>query len=601
MNQVFRVPAMRLPADCELLLPGSKSYANRAIVCACLCAVRTMIRNSTPCDDVLVMVENLKKLGFNIEWVHEQKGELKIVGGMPKQRGKATLDCHNAGTTLRFLASIASLIPGEWTLTGDVHMKQRPIGDLVQALRALGVDIQDTNGCPPLRIVGGTIRGSHVLLKADQSSQFLTSLLLVAPLCPEGLMIEVAGEITSSGYIELTKKVMQDFGVHVKQEKNTFFVQKTSDDSPVHTRAGLLNRSPYYVEGDWSAAGAWLVLSALTGSRIVMRSLRTDSVQSDRLLLGIITRLQAAGDQTIDCSEVPDQTMNIAVFSAFRRGKTTLTGIKNLRKKECDRIRVTATEFRKAGVDITEQGDNLVIRGAGSLEKISINAKAVILDPHDDHRMAMCFVILGIIRGNVSIKNPDCVWKSYPTFFMDLEKIISETRTITVVGMRGVGKSALGRKLASKIGLRHVDSDHLFQDAHGPIKDFIAAKGWDEFRKKEEEIIVAAVRPGIVLSLGGGALTSAKTRKLIKEKTIAVWLQARESELVKRLQKGKRPPLTDLPIHEEVRKFLLERGPHYREVAAIEVSPQLRFGEQVTFVLQALRKIFLGAHSKSRR
>jgi len=197
--------------------------------------------------------------------------------------------------------------------------------------------------------------------------------------------------------------------------------------------------------------------------------------------------------------------------------------------------------------------------------------------------------------GNVTIKNSDCVAKSYPTFFSDLEKIVQSSKPLSIVGMRGVGKSALGRKLAAKLRLKHIDSDHLFQDAHGPIKEFIAVKGWDEFRKKEEEIIASAITPGIVLSLGGGALGSPRTRKLIKDKTVAVWLQAKESELIKRLSTGKRPPLTNLPIHQEVRKFLLERGPHYREVAAMEVSPKLRFGEQTPFVLRTLRQIFTGS------
>ncbi len=582
MSQLFRVPAMRIAAECELALPGSKSHANRAIICACLASGRTIIRNSTPCDDVLVMVDNLKRLGFNVRWINEQNGELCIEPGIPKG-GKATLDCHNAGTTLRFLTSVSSLVPGEWIVTGDDHMKRRPIGDLTKALRSLGAVITDKGGCPPLEIRGGTLRNRAIRLKADISSQYLTSLLLIAPLLADGLTVELAGGLASSGYIDLTEKTMKDFGVNISRKDNTFIVQHGRYTTP----------STYEIEGDWSAAGAWLVLNALTGSKITMPNLRTDSEQSDRKLPEAIHKLTKAGDIALNCSEIPDQVMNLCVFATFRQGVATFTGIANLRKKECDRIHVIATELRKAGVDIIEKGDDLVIHGVGSLEKISRNAKAITLDPHDDHRMVMAFAIFGLLRGNLTIKNPDCVWKSYPTFFMDLEKIIGVTRPITVVGMRGVGKSALGRKLASKLGLKHVDSDHLFEKAHGPIRAFIAEKGWDEFRKREEEIIATAIQPGIVLSLGGGALSSAKTRKLIKEKTIPVWLQARESELIKRLQSGKRPPLTDLPLHEEVRKFLLERGPHYREVAAIEVSPTLRFSEQVPSVLKSLREIFL--------
>ncbi len=588
MNTVFRVPAMRVAADCTLMLPGSKSHANRAIVCAALSSTATTIRHATPCDDVLVMVANLKSLGFNVRWVSEQNGELRIEPGIP-QGGKAPLDCHNAGTTLRFLTSIASFVPGEWTVTGDEHMKRRPIGDLTKALRALGAVITDKGGCPPLEILGGTLRGRTVRLKADISSQYLTSLLLIAPLLSDGLLIELAGALASAGYVALTEKTMKDFGVKISRKENTFLVQHAEYVSP----------PTYEIEGDWSAAGPWLVLEALTGSTIRMPNLQQDSFQSDRKLPEVIRKLQKSGDITLDCSEIPDQVMNLCVFAAFRKGVTTFTKIANLRKKECDRIHVIATELKKAGIDIRERDDDLVVRGLGGFEKISHGS--VTLDPHDDHRMVMAFAILGLIRGDVIIKNPDCVQKSYPTFFMDLEKIIYDSKPISIVGMRGVGKSALGRKLAGKLRMKHVDSDHVFEDLHGPIREFIAAKGWDEFRKKEEEVIASVIVPGIVLSLGGGALGSAKTRKRIKDTTVAVWLQAKESELVQRLQSGKRPPLTNLPLHEEVRKFLLERGPHYREVARIEVSPKLRFGEQVPFVLRALRQIFLGIPPKPRR
>ncbi len=582
---------MRMPSDCSFALPGSKSHANRAIVAACLASGRTVLRGATACDDVDVMVANLKKMGFRIEWQDRECGEIVIHGGMPTTPGKALLDCHNAGTTIRFLSSVASRIPGEWTLTGDEHMRKRPIGDLTSSLTSLGAVLRDTNGCPPIHITGGTMKGGRVRLKADRSSQFVTSLLLIAPTLAGGLEIEIDGDLTSSGYIDLTLKVMKDFGIQIRKEKNTFFVQEKAYNAS----------NSYNIEGDWSAAGAWLVLNALTGSSVAMTNLESSSDQSDSKLPVIIETLRKSGDQTVDCTDVPDQTMNIAALAACRKGNTVLQGIANLRKKECDRIRVTATELAKAGVNILEKGDELHIRGAGSLAKISQNAKAVTLDPHDDHRMAMCFAVLGLVRGNITIKNPNCVKKSYPNFFRDLETVVRSGKTVSIVGMRGVGKSALGRKLSSKVGMKHIDSDHVFEDRHGPIRDFIAQKGWDEFRKKEEEVIASLIKPGFVLSLGGGALGSAKTRKLIKEKTIAVWLQAKESELIKRLQSGKRPPLTNLPLHEEVRKFLLERGPHYREVAAMEISPKLRFSEQVPHVLKTLRDIFLGISPKPRR
>lgn len=578
MSTVYNVPAMRLPAECELRLPGSKSHSNRAIVCAAFSSGETVIRGATACDDVDVMVSGLQKLGFDLQWQDKECGRLLVSGGLPKRSGKAVLGCRNAGTTIRFLTSVASITPGEWTLTGDEYMRKRPIGDLTAALASLGGSIRDTNGCPPVMIKGSTLHGGTVTLKADRSSQYLSSLLLVAPMLHDGLSIRLSGELTSAGYIDLTKKVMHDFGVQVTQKENTFIVQKS-----VYTA-----REFYDIESDWSAAGAWLVLNALTGSSVRMPGLEAASGQSDRLLPDAIRKLRKGGDITLDCRTFPDQVMNLCILAAARKGTTVLTGIANLRAKECDRLKVVSAELSKAGVRIRERGDELVITGSGSVLSIADGARPVILDPHDDHRMAMCFAILGLIRGGIGIRDPDCVKKSYPAFFRHLELVTASGRTVSIVGMRGAGKSSLGRRLAAKLGMEHRDSDHLFEDAHGPIRDFVKQKGWNDFRAKEEEVIASAIRPGVVLSLGGGALGSARTRTLIRENTVPVWLQAREAELIKRLQSGKRPPLTGLPLHEEVRKFLLERGPHYREVASITVSPTLRFGEQVSFVIRTL-------------
>lgn len=567
---------MRLPLDAELILPGSKSHANRSIICAALAEGTTEIHGATACDDVEVMVENLKAMGFRIEWTDKTCGVLTVHGGIPHGGGGGTLDCHNAGTTIRFLTSVAALVPGAWTLTGDKHMQSRPIHDLTSALRTLGTEIQENNNCPPLTVHGGTMTGSTVELKADVSSQYLSSLMMIAPVLPHGLTIRLTGDLTSEGYIELTMKTMSDFGIQIDRKENTFIIQ--------HQK--YIAKSVYNIEGDWSSAGAWLVLEALSKSRIKLPNLSASSLQSDRELPDVIARLQTKGNKTIDVSRIPDQLMNLAVLAAYREGTTKFVGAKNLRVKECDRLHVLTAELRKAGVSITEQDDGVTVIGG------TLPANGVTLDPHDDHRMAMCFAILGLMRGGINILNADCVKKSYPSFFLDLEGLIQSNVPLTIVGMRGVGKSSFGRKIASKLNIKHEDSDHLFEDAYGPIKLYISKNGWDEFRQREEEIIEQALRPGIVLSIGGGSLTSKKTRKLIKEKSVAIWLQARETELIKRLKSGKRPALTSLPLEQEVRKFLLERGPHYREVAKVEVSPTVAFGQQVPFVLKALSKLF---------
>lgn len=619
MSEVFDVPALRFPIEADLLLPGSKSHANRAIVCACLAEGTTIVSNATPCDDVLVMVENLRKMGFGIEWKNRENGLLHIQGGLPKtenQKPNSSLFCGNAGTALRFLTSVAALVPGEWIITGDDHMKKRPIADLVAALRLLGAEIADTNGCPPIRIVGGSLKGSSVRLKADISSQYLTSLLLIAPMLPSGLTIELEGELASESYIDLTEKVMKDFGIQIERKSDTFIVGKGEYRSPKPQAgmpapvlkknnnprgAGILPAVVYDIEGDWSAAGAWLVLNELTHSRIRFVNLHQDSMQADRKLPEMIRKLRAHGDMVIDCGAMPDQVMNLAILAAFRNGTTTMTGIANLRHKECDRLAVITSELKKAGIAIGENAHGLVVLGKSKNQNSSLcppqedfgrqaNSK-ILLDPNCDHRMAMCFAILGLKLGNVAVQHPDCVFKSYPGFFTDLQSIVASSRPIVIVGMRGAGKSSLGRRLAARLKLKCMDSDRVFVERYGPIKDFIAVHGWLAFRRREEELVSELLKPGIVLSLGGGATESKKTRVLLKERAVVVWVQATKAELLKRLESGKRPSITDLPLEQEVHKLLVERAPNYKEVAHIMIPPNTRYSAQVPFAVRALRSL----------
>ena len=623
MSPIFDVPALRFPVEADLALPGSKSHANRAIVCACFVKGTTVIRNATPCDDVLVMVENLRKMGFRIDWKDRAQGIIYIEGGLPKtknQKPNSILFCGNAGTALRFLVSVAALVPGEWIITGDEHMKSRPIGDLVTALRSLGAEIGDTNGCPPIKVKGRMLRGSSVRLKADVSSQYLSSLLLIAPMLPGGLAIEIDGSLASEPYVDLTMQVMKDFGIEIERKMNTFVVRKgeyVSQHSPhsvavatslsgaperemsvIKENSGpLLSRTlerrlggedRYDIEGDWSAAGAWFALNELTRSRICCTNLRSDSMQADKKLPEMIRALRVTGDTVLDCSAVPDQVMNLAVLVAFRNGKTTITGIANLRHKECDRLAVITSELKKAGIAIEERSDGIVL---GGRVKNHIIRSGVVLDPHDDHRMAMCFAILGLKLGNIAVKNPDCCAKSYPQFFDDLKSVIASSRPIVIVGMRGAGKSSLGRRLAARLKLRCMDSDRVFVERFGIIKEFIAAHGWPAFRKREEELVLELLQTGPVLSLGGGATESAKTRTLLKERAVVIWVQATKAELLKRLESGKRPSITDLPLDQEVHKLLVERAPNYKEVAHIMVPPKMGYSAQVPFAVRALRAL----------
>ena len=638
MTATYHVPALSYPVQADLTLPGSKSQANRAILCAALADGMTTINNATPCDDVTVMVENLQKMGFDLEWVDKENGELKVKGShifsltpdpSPDGRGEKkspfplrgkglgmrVLDCHNAGTTLRFLTALACIVPGSWTITGDEHMRRRPIADLVAALASLGAEIEDTNGCPPVRIKGGSLRGGRVKLRATVSSQYLTSLLLIAPRLKEGLQIELDGQLASSGYVSLTKSVMADFGVTVHAAGNAFRVPPSSYKA---------RPSGYVIEGDWSAAGVWLVFSALTGSNVSFTNLDPHSEQSDRWLGKAILTLRKPGDVAFDATLIPDQVMNLAVLAAFRNGKTRITGARNLRYKETDRLKVLTSELGKAGVNIEETDDGVIVRGnrgdrpfglvstpsarrrgelmaerrdQGNRSTSDTSVTSVpsvtscALDPHDDHRMVMCFTLLGLLRGGISIANSGCVAKSYPGFFEDLERVLRAPKPIAIIGMRGAGKSHFGRRIAQRLKLKHLDADREFEKKFGPIRSFVETRGWPAFRKHEEEIVSYLLQPGVVLSCGGGAIESPKTREALKSRSIGIWVEARENELVKRLKSGKRPPLTKLPLHEEVRMLLKKRAPLYQEVTQIRIPAHLPFSRQIPYAVKKLESL----------
>lgn len=555
-QNTLSVAPLLLPFDAMLTMPGSKSHANRAIIAACLSSGETTIRNATACDDVNLLVKNLQKMGFDICYTNRKQGILLIRGGVPKsQRRKKSVElfCGNAGTTTRFLTALACVVPGSFTITGDSAMQKRPIHDLVEALETLGADIKDANGCPPIFVGETKIRGGEIILKSQKSSQYLSALLLIAPALSGGLSIQVSGSLPSKSYIDLTKHLMRDFGALVRTQKRTFSVSK---------HATYLTPKDYLIEGDHSAAGAFLVLAEVTESNVSFFNLDPSSDQGDAKLPHVITRMRKKGNIVIDCSDIPDQVMNLAVLAACRSGQTILTGIANLRYKECDRLSVLSQELRKVGINICEKSDDLVIRG-------KVKLKPTLLDPHNDHRMAFCFAILGSVHPRIRIKNPECVSKSYPQFFDDLETLHHSSKPIALIGMRGVGKSTLGKQLAPSLGLKHIDTDSVFESKYGNIRTYFQKKGVVEFRKKEECIVAECLESNSVVSLGGGAIESHATRRRLKERAIVIHLQAPVSSILQRLKRDQRPPLTQLPLEREVPLIMKRREPLYESVAHI--------------------------------
>lgn len=574
MTAARLVPSLLWPSDARLVLPGSKSEANRLLVAAALCGRTMTVHGATPSGDVQALVQGLHILGCPARLVDERTGRVEIAPRTHTAPSRGTIDCGNAGTALRFLVSVAAITPGDWTLTGDAAMQRRPIGPLVAAWRQLGVDASDHHGCPPVHVRCTHVpAGGSVTLAADQSSQFVSSLLLVGACLRDGLDITFAGELASAEYAHLTCRTLQRFGV-------TAHVHGTG----ASVRHGFAVTAPVLdVAADWSSAGLWTCLQHLTGSRVQAPELETGSGQADEQLAAALQAMPATGNHRLDVGAMPDQFLNLAIVAAHRDGETRLVGGHNLRVKECDRIAVMARELQKLGVHAHELPDGLVVRGGRPL-------RAATIDPEDDHRVAMAFALAGLLSPGLSIATPDCVTKSYPDFWRDLDTVVRDRRCVAVVGMRGAGKSTFARSLAAETGSDWIDTDLQFEARHGPIAPFVALHGWPAFRAHEEAITAEMLKPGRILSTGGGAVESASTRHLLRERTLVVWLDGDAALLRERVAASPtaRPSLTGASPTEELEAIAARRRPLYADLATVHLPAALPTAQQIAAALAAL-------------
>ncbi|MBL8738333.1 MAG: 3-phosphoshikimate 1-carboxyvinyltransferase [Planctomycetes bacterium] len=569
MNAPHPVPLLGWAPTVTLAMPGSKSVANRLLVLAALAAddgVPVVVRGVPTSDDVQHLLAGLRTLGYAVE--HDAKGSTVTIGARcATAPDHGELLCGNAGTALRFLVSLAAITKGTWTLTGDAAMQRRPIGPLVEAWRQLGVDLQATNGCPPVRVRSdGPPRGGTVSLDARQSSQFVSSLLLVGSRLENGLDVTFAGDVASLDYARLTARTLAAFGIDA-----------TVDDRGARVRActAAARALEVPVDGDWSAMGVWTCLAHATGARITGSNLRPASGQADEALAATLAALPRTGPHTLDVTPLPDQFLNLAVLAALRSGTTTFVGGANLRVKECDRLAVAARELRRLGADVDERQDGLVVRGGKLLH-------GGVVDPERDHRVAMAFALLGLLSPGVAIADPGCVAKSYPTFWRDLDLVLAHRPPLVLVGMRGSGKSTLARALVARTSAHHVDVDAQFVDRHGPIAAFVARQGWPAFRAIEAELVATALRPNTVVATGGGAVEHAETRHLLRQQARVLWLDAPLALLRARLagDAAARPSLTGAPVLDELEAVLRRRTPLYAEVADVRLDAGLSLDAQ---------------------
>ncbi|AXC79596.1 3-phosphoshikimate 1-carboxyvinyltransferase [Salmonella enterica] len=411
--------------DGAINLPGSKSVSNRALLLAALACGKTVLTNLLDSDDVRHMLNALSALGINYTLSADRtRCDITGNGGALRAPGALELFLGNAGTAMRPLAAALCLGQNEIVLTGEPRMKERPIGHLVDALRQGGanIDYLEQENYPPLRLRGG-FTGGDVEVDGSVSSQFLTALLMTAPLAPKDTIIHVKGELVSKPYIDITLNLMKTFGVEIANHHYQQFVVK----------GGQQYQSPgrYLVEGDASSASYFLAAGAIKGGTVKVTGIGRNSMQGDIRFADVLEKMGATitwGDDFIACTRgelhaidmdmnhIPDAAMTIATTALFAKGTTTLRNIYNWRVKETDRLFAMATELRKVGAEVEEGHDYIRITPPAKLHHADIGT-------YNDHRMAMCFSLVALSDTPVTILDPKCTAKTFPEYFEQLARM----------------------------------------------------------------------------------------------------------------------------------------------------------------------------------
>jgi 3-phosphoshikimate 1-carboxyvinyltransferase len=415
--------------------PGSKSLTNRALVIAALAAGESGLTNCLFADDTKVMIESLQKLGFRLD-VNEEEAMIVVHGqGGKIPAAEAELYCGNSGTSTRFLTAMCSVGRGRYLLDGNGRMRQRPIGQLGDMLKNLGVRIEYKmeRGFPPLEVLADGLPGGMVRFGDAESSQFLSAALQACPYARNEVRIDLEGKQTSWPYVAMTMQLMDHFGVTPELLRDP----RTGEPKQIVVPRGGYAAANYEVEPDASNASYFLGAAALhPGAKVTIKGLGKRSLQGDVAFADVLHRMGAdlifGGDFItmmgtdrlegidIDMRDMPDMAQTLAVVALFAEGESTLRGLHTLRKKETDRIDALARELKKFNANVEVEEDSLTIEPPEHIRHASV-------DTYDDHRMAMSFALAGTKIEYVTIKDAECVNKTYPKFFADL-------RTVTVSG-----------------------------------------------------------------------------------------------------------------------------------------------------------------------
>jgi 3-phosphoshikimate 1-carboxyvinyltransferase len=416
------------PPDACVRVPGSKSLTNRALLLAALADGKTGIENALFSDDSQYFFRALQMLGFEVAVEPEKTSmEVRGLGGLiPVQ--KAELFVGNAGTAMRFMTAMLTLGNGKYILDGEPRMRERPIGDLIDALAQLGASVEATSGqgsaiFPPVRITASGLPGGRTRIAGDISSQFLSALLMIAPYAQSTVEIEVVTELNSKPYVDMTLAVMSGFGVEVQRERyRRFMIRPSRYASP----------GAYQVEPDASAASYFFAAPALCGGRVCVERISRRSIQGDIAFLEFLARMgctieecdrgiRVTGSEDlrgidVDMRDIPDTAQTLAVLAPFASTPTRIRGIASARVKECDRISATCNELARLGVRVEEHQDGMTIHPCAEVQPASIQT-------YNDHRVAMAFSLVGLRIPGITIQDPGCVTKTFPTFFDVLDEL----------------------------------------------------------------------------------------------------------------------------------------------------------------------------------
>lgn len=428
----------------EIRPPGSKSITNRALVCAALADGTSTLRGALVSEDTHVMLDSLQRLGLRVESADGARTLIVYGCGGRLPVAEAELFVGNSGTTIRFLTAVCALGEGRYVLDGVPRMRQRPIGDLLAALRQLGVRCGGEGGdqFPPVWVAGGGLRGGTAHVRGDVSSQFVSGLLLAAPQAHSPVTLVVDGPLVSRPYVTMTRRIMDAFGVAVEEKEQRYVVP-----APQPYRA-----TDYAIEPDASAASYFWGAAAITGGCVTVRGLSHRSLQGDVAFVDCLARMgcevEAHGEALsvrgrawrgidVDMNAISDTVPTLAVVALFAEGPTTIRGVAHIRHKETDRIGDLAHELRKFGADVETRPDGLTIvppaRGAarslGPADRpiAGLAAPREPIQTYRDHRMAMSFALAGLVCPGVVILDPQCTAKTYPDFFTDLARLCGRT------------------------------------------------------------------------------------------------------------------------------------------------------------------------------